>query len=290
MLDNMYRLFLLPLAALTLLILMAACSSSRSISSVTTSEPITVNGNLSGWPTQAINRSASEEFDIAVANNDEFVFIAISFKNLRVQQMARDFGFRIYLDSDKNIRRSFGIVYPIGLVTALADYPASRQAYLENPGWRNMPDNRRLIESLERDMPSAVQIISRTESRSAVRPAFVPMEQLRANDIHVAIDPDSRMLLVELKIPIKSSRDRQFSVDDDGNNIFNLGLEVVAPDYEEITGDRPTYETVDASQDRRDPYGTGRRGTRTQLQVSNPQLYQLLNYHYQFWTKIRLNQ
>lgn len=268
-------------------LLLISCSGLRSVKSIKTPTPIQVNASLADWPRDASMRSPTDEFDVAIANDDEFVYVAISFKNNRTQAMARDFGFRIFFDQQDSFRRSFGIVYPIGYAESLTDFPGARRAYLENPGWRNMPENRTIVETVERTMPERVQIISRSDRRSAVRPINVSMEQLQANSIEVAMDFDRRRMMVELKIPIRPSRDREFSVDPDGNGTFLLGFEIVPPEYTEVTGETPTYETVE-SRDIYDQYG-GRRQNRTEMQVSNPQLFAMLNYSYQNWIRVKLD-
>lgn len=267
-------------------LLLVTCSGLRSVKSVKTDSPIQINASLADWPRQASMKSPTDEFDVAIANDNEFVYVAISFKNNRTQAMARDFGFRIFFDQKDAFRRSFGIVYPVGYAESLSEFPGARRAYLENPGWRNMPENRAIIESVEQNMANKVQIISRSDRRSAVRPVTISLEQLQANSIEVAMDFDRRRMMVELKIPIRPSRDREFSADLDGSGSFLLGLEIVPPDYTEVTGETPTYETVE-SRDMVDQYG-GRRQNRTQLQVSNPQLYAMLNYSYQNWIRVRL--
>lgn len=267
-------------------LILISCSGLRSVKSVKTTSPIEINASLADWPRDASMRSPTDEFDVAVANDDEFVYIAISFKNNRTQAMARDFGFRVFFDQQDSFRRSFGIVYPVGYAEILAEFPGARRAYLENPGWRNMPENRSIVESVEQNMANRVQIISRSDRRSAVRPVNVSMEQLHANSIEVAMDFDRRRMMVEMKIPIRPTRDREFSADPDGNGTFLLGFEIVPPDYTEVTGETPTYETVE-SRDMMDQYG-GRRQSRTQMQVSNPQLYAMLNYSYQNWIRVRL--
>jgi hypothetical protein len=274
------------------ILVMSSCSTSRTIKSIKASQPIEINANLSDWPRESTSRSASEDFDVSVANDDEFVYVAIQFKNNRTQLMARDYGFRVFFDQDDSFRRSFGIVYPIGMAESLADFPGARKSYLENPGWRNMVENRGLVESVENTMHERVQIISRRDRRAPVRPVTVNKDQLRANSIELAMNYDTRRMLIEMKIPIRPSRDREFSVDENGQGYFTLGFEIVPPDYEEVTGETPTYETVDNTRQSRqggyDQYGTGRQ-QRTELQVSNPQLYAQLNYNYQNWIRVRLD-
>jgi hypothetical protein len=283
---TMHRYILNILFLLFLLIFVANCTNIKKMDSYRIQEPIQIDGNLSDWPTIALSRSSAEEFDIAVTNDDEFVYISVNFRNNRIFQLARDYGLRVYFDSDRKFRRSFGIVYPVGLVNGLMEYPGAVQSYIENPGWRNIPDNRNLIEALERDLHTQVQVIRRRDKNDPIRVVDVPMDQLRADDIDAALVYDPRRMTIEFKLPIKADRSRPFGVDQDGNNSFILGFEIVAPDYTDVTGESPTYETVDSSGDGR--YRNNRGGGRTQMTVSNPRLYALLNVNYQQWIQVRL--
>jgi hypothetical protein len=279
---------LLILLFLSYSFIIQSCSGSKRIQSTPVTKQITIDASLSDWSSESVQRSISEDFDVSVANDDEFVYIAVVFRNNRVQQMARDFGFRIFLEEDRSFRRSFGIVYPVGMVHAISDFPGARRAYLENPGWRELPENRHIVASAESNMHQNVRIISRTERSGSLRPIRVSKEQLKANDIDMALDFDSRRMVVELKFPIHSTGGRQFGLDDNKNKRFRLGFEIEPPDYEEVTGERPTYERVmDASNQGYDPSQRGR--SRTELQVSNPRLYSLLNYNYQTWVVVNLN-
>lgn len=263
------------------------CSNIKRVDSFRVSEPIQIDGNLSDWPSMAFSRTSSEEFDVAITNDEEFVYVSVNFRNNRIFQLARDYGLRVYFDSDRKFRRSFGIVYPVGLVNGLMEYPGAVQSYVENPGWRNMPENRSMIEALERDMPGQVQVIRRRDRNDPIRLVDVPIAQLKADEIDAAMMYDPRRMTIEFKLPIKSDRSRPFGVDDDGSGSFLLGFEIVAPDYTDVTGESPTFETVDSSRDGqyRDRQGGGGR---TQMTVSNPRLYALLNVNYQQWMQVRL--
>ncbi len=276
------------LLLLSFSLIIQSCSGTKRVQSLQTSTgQIKVDASLSDWPTDSVKRSISDDFDVLVANDEEFVYVAVAFRNNRVQQLARDFGFRIFLEDDRSFRRSFGIVYPVGIVQAISDFPGARRGYLENPGWRSMPENKHIVTSAEDNMHQYVQIISRTERSGSTRPIRVSKEQLRANDIDLALDFDTRRMVVELKFPIRSAGGRQFGLDNNNNNRFRLGFEIVPPDYEEVTGERPTYErSTDASSQGFDPSQRGR--ARTELQVSNPRLYALLNYNYQAWVEVNL--
>ena len=263
-----------------------SCTSTRQFNSQEQTTPIVVDGNLSDWSRTDFDTSNNQDFDVAVSNDEEFVYIAINFRNNRTYAMARDFGFRIYLDSDRRFRRSFGIVFPAGIVTGLADFPGARKSYLENPGWRNLPENAAILQSVENEMGTRVQVIRRVDSGSSVRPSFVSKDQLRANEITMGLDQSGRTMSLELKVPIRSGMGRDFGIDPDGDR-FYLGFEIEPPDYQEVTGESPRFESIDEV-DNQDPY---RRRPRSgqQIQVDNPQLYNLLNFRYQHWVQVRLN-
>ncbi len=264
-----------------------ACSSTKTVQSKFMTEEPSIDGNLNDWPSGSLQPGIIEDFDIAVSNDDEYVYIGVNFRNNRTFRMARDHGFRIYIDSDKTFRRSFGLVYPTGIVHGLGDYPGARQNYLKNPSWENLPDNARIVKEVEENMPERVRVIRRTNPRDRIRPATVSMSQLEANGLKLGMDTSGRFMSIEIQIPIDDGSDEYFTVKPSSSGRFYIDFEIEPMSYEQITGERPGFETVDVA-DNRDH--TGRRTrTRTQLDVSDPRLYNLLNYKFESRVRVTLS-
>ncbi|MCH8487717.1 MAG: hypothetical protein LAT75_12685 [Candidatus Cyclonatronum sp.] len=268
--------------------LLAACSGPRQVSSLALAEPVTIDGDFNDWPSAALNSNLIDDFDVAIGNDDRFVYIAVNFRNNRTWQMARDHGFRMFFDNGNQLRRSFGIVFPTGIVEALGDFPGARQSYLENPGWQNMPENQRLVQQAEQQLGERVQVIRRTERRDRIRPTLVSTERLEANGILVGVSGSSRVMSLEVRIPLDDGSGDFFAITPDNNGRFYIDFEIEPLSYEEITGENPTFETVETA-DRRDPTGRQTR-TRQQLSVSNPRLYAQLSYIFQERVRVTLSE
>lgn len=264
-----------------------ACTGSKNLDSHRAASTIALDGDFTGWPSGSLNTGLIDEFDVAIANDDDYVYIGVNFKNNRVWQMARDHGFRIYIDSDATFRRSFGLVFPTGIVEALGDYPGARKNYLENPSWQNLPENKVMVERAESQMGARVQIIRRTSSSDRIRPATVSKAQLEANGIRFGMSKSSRVMSMEVRIPIDDGDGNYFSVIPNKDGRFNIDFEVEPMTYEQVTGETPSLETVDSANNR----DHNRQSTRPrqQLNVSNPQLYAQLGYHFQTRLQVRLN-
>lgn len=250
-------------------------------------QPVTIDGDFNDWPSAALNTNLIDDFDVAIGNDDRFVYIAVNFRNNRTWQMARDHGFRMFFDNGNQLRRSFGIVFPTGIVEALGDFPGARQSYLENPGWQNMPENQRIVQQAEQQLGERVQIIRRTDRRDRVRPSLVSRERLEANGILFGVSGSSRVMSLEVRIPIDDGSGDFFAIQPH-NGRFYIDFEIEPLSYEEITGENPTFETVESA-DRRDPTGRQTR-TRQQLNVSNPRLYAQLSYIFQERVRVTLTQ
>lgn len=279
---------------LPLVVLSTACSSSREVQSSRAGQAMQIDGNFDDWPDGSTRSDISEDFDVAISNDDDFVYIGINFRNNRIWQQARDHGLRVYIDSNATFRRAFGIVFPVGIVSALGDIPGARKSYLENPNWQNLDRNARLVEQAEERMRDQVQIIRRSDKKERIRPVEVSMAQLEANGILVGMSEDSRVMSVELRIPIDDGDEDYFAIIPDRGGTFNVDFEIEPISYEDLTGEAVGYRTVDAS----DPRGqtgsvssgrTGSQRSRQELDVENPRLYAILRYKYEARAKVQLN-
>lgn len=275
-------------AVLLLSLVFMGCSGPKSVSSISMQQPVTIDGDFNDWPSASLNTNLIDDFDVAIGNDDRFVYIAVNFRNNRTWQMARDHGFRMYFDNGNQLRRSFGIVFPTGIVEALGDFPGARQSYLENPGWQNMPENQRIVQQAEQQLGERVQVIRRTDRRDRIRPTLVSPERLEANGILVGVSGSSRVMSLEVRIPLDDGTGNFFAISPDNNGRFYIDFEIEPLSYEEITGENPTFETVETA-DRRDPTGRQTR-TRQQLSVSNPRLYAQLSYIFQERVRVTLSE
>lgn len=258
------------------------CSRTKVLTSTQAPAQITVDGSLTDWPRDRIQMNPQGDYDLFFSNDDEFLYVFIGLKNNQLFQSIKRYGLRLYFDSDKDPRRSFGIVYPVGILDVLSDMPGARKEYLENPGWENQPENRRLIESIEETLPDRVMIIQRTNKRDPIRPAAIGREALRAQSVELSMDRTTSVMQIEMKIPLRSSRSRQFAIDVQNNKDIHFGFEIVPPTFEEMMGEAYRAEQMNPAS--RDPYGN---------RVDQAQSYQRLlmqtNNSYVRWNRIRLS-
>jgi hypothetical protein len=271
--------------AVLLSVLLSACGPSRTIRTTHAGGPLPVTGTLAQWPDEIRRGEQLSEFDYYVTNDDEFVYLLINFKNNRLYQNALRFGFTVYLDGDTGFKQSFGITYPAGILYGLSPIPGARKSYLENPGWSAIPENARMLQSIEDQMYEQALIISRSNAKAPIIPVSVNFNNLRAQDLELVMNRSGNVMTLEMKIPIAGTRARQFAIDPDGNT-FLLGFEIKPPSYEEVTGENPAPVTADARQSQYDPYGRS-RPENTQ-QISNPALYYQLSETYSRWVKVQL--
>lgn len=276
-----------------MLVVTAGCGSSKQIESSRVSEAMQIDGDFDDWPSGSIRNDIADDFDVAIGNDDEYVYIGVSFRNNRTWQQARDHGLRIYIDSDATFRRAFGIVFPVGIVSALGDIPGARKSYLENPNWQNLDRNKRIVEEAEDKMRQRVEIIRRSDRDDRIRPVNVSKAQLEANGILVGMSETSRVMSVELRIPIDDGSEDYFAVIPNRNGRFNVRFEIEPLSYEEITGEAVGYRTVDAADPRGDTRSvsggrTGSQRSRQELDVENPRLYSALSYKYEARVEVEL--
>src|SRR5690554_1312400 len=165
---------------IAILMLSSGCARTKVLHSTRTISTIEIDANTNDWPTERIQLNSQGEYDLYVSNDDEFLYVFIGLKNNQLYQNIQRYGLTLFFDSNKDLRRSFGIVYPTGILNVLSEIPGARKDYLENPGWSNMPENKRLIESIEATMDERVMLIQRTNKRDPVLPVPISTDALKA--------------------------------------------------------------------------------------------------------------
>lgn len=241
--HNPFRitLFLLLIASITI-----NCARTRAVSSTFTPTPITVDGSITDWPRDRMQIENNPEYDMYFANDEDFLYLYVIVKSTQVHADIEEFGLTLYFDTDKRSRRSFGVIYPIGILNGISNIPGARKEYLQNPGWANFSENEQIIASLKNEMPNRVMLIQRSSSRDALRPIPVNMEALKAQDLHLKMDEESRLFNIEMKVPLRSTRARQFAIDvEDGKPIY-VGFEIQPPSIDEILGEDQNMNSRDS--------------------------------------------
>lgn len=258
-----------------------SCSRTKVLTSSYTPTQISIDGTLSGWPTDQLLVKNNPEYDLYFSNDSEFLYVYLAFKNNQFYQDVQRYGLTIYFDNKRKFRRSFGIVYPTGILNVLSDIPGARKEYLENPGWANLPENKRLIESIEENMPSRVMLVQRNQKNDPIRPIPINLDALRAQDLHLHMDRSLNQMNIEMKIPLESSRVRQFAIDAE-NDVFHFGIEVTPPSLSEIMGEEQRNEQMNTTA--RDPYGNSMRQQQSYRNTTQLKL----RGEFSRWNRIRL--
>jgi hypothetical protein len=240
----MNQFFRISFYLLLTIMLVAGCSRARMVSSVWSPSPITIDGSFSNWPRENIQIENNPEYDMYLANDEEFLYVYLIVKSQQVYNNIEQFGLNLYFDTDRRFRRSFGIVYPIGILNSIGNIPGARMEYLQNPGWGNLQENRLLLESIRRDMPERVMLIQRTNRRDNLRPAMVNIEALRAQGIDMRVDDQSRLLNIEMKVPLRSSRTRQFAIEAEPGKPIYVGFEIQPPTVDDLVQDEPQHNVA----------------------------------------------
>lgn len=275
-----FSLFLFITSAL----FVTGCARGALVQSHYAPQPIEVNGDKAGWPSTGTFEQGNSEFDLFFANDGDFLYVYLSVKSPTLLTEIERYGLKLYFDNDRKFRRSFGVVYPIGLLEGLSKIPGARKEYLENPGWVNFPENARIVKSIEDDMHNQIMIVQRLSKNDPIRALPIPIEALKAQGLEVSMYPQSRLLDLEMKIPLKSSRSQQFAIDAKQGNVIYFGIEVTPPTVDEIMDDDNRYNADrQGLQDRNNPYGRSAQNPQVQAQIRNQ-----LRGDFSRWIRIEL--
>lgn len=176
--------------------------------------------------TEHAQRTSFDELNIFVTNDEENFYLVVDFVSARLFQLAKEFGFTLYIDNKSSTKRSFGITYPTGLYHELGNYPGARQGYLQEPNWGNFPENENMIQTAERNIFNNALLIQRSSRSDDMNPAPVPLLQLKAQNLHLHHDDDGRSGLIFYSIPIEIRSTSQFSPDAKIGETLEIGLEI----------------------------------------------------------------
>ncbi|MFO7846393.1 MAG: hypothetical protein R6V27_07520 [Balneolaceae bacterium] len=215
------NLFLLSL----FLILMSGCSGSKTVVTPYSENGPEIDGNLTGWNLES---SLIERTDVAnyyASFDEEYLYLYIDIRSLAHNQAIRQSGLIIYLSSSEENRKEKGIAYPSGTFNLLRENPGTYQSLLNDSEWLQQPQNRQTLEQLEDDIFDRVMIVE--ESGSDRNHGFIDKDRLQIDGIQIASGNDSRLMSIEMRIPINNQSVYNLSGD---RNIW-LGFEVSPPNF-----------------------------------------------------------
>lgn len=100
------------------LLLLIGCKKTIKWDSVRPEQAIVVDGNLDDWGS-TVQSLSKKGIRVAVANDDEFLYIGLSTDDPDVQRQVMARGLLLWLDAEGGRGKTFGIKYPIGLTATM---------------------------------------------------------------------------------------------------------------------------------------------------------------------------
>lgn len=233
---------------LLLTLILAGCSSVKTISTPETVSSPDIDGNISDWDMQ---ESLIERTNIAnyyATHDNNFLYLYIDVKSPGHNQAMRQSGFIIYLNSgDEDDRNRIGLAFPSGTFNLLRENPAVYDAFVTDQEWLQQPQNRDRLEALESSIFNRVMVVERMDSEENY--GFIDKERLQVDGIQIETGDNRRLMTIEMQIPLNSS------------SIYNIRGEKVWLGFEI---DPPSFRIQDNNPTGSNRQGYGRRGSMSQ--------------------------
>lgn len=186
-------------------IIMISCSGIKQITVHQESEPLPIDGSLSGWTTGStlINDSEDIRYHAYIHNDNLYLFVDV--RNLLLDRAFRQSGLTVYLSNSEERRRAIGIAYPTGSFNLLREYPGAYDGFTTDPEWSQKPENVELMTNLYEQVFDRIMIVERYEGTSRPEYGFVEKHQIEIDGIELSTDTDRRLISLEMKIPLDES-------------------------------------------------------------------------------------
>jgi hypothetical protein len=245
---------------LSLIYLLAGCSSTEQVTVYQPEEPITVDGSLSGWDTTASLLKESDDIRYFAAVQDDFLHLFIDVRSPFKENTIRQLGLIVYLSNSESNRKDVGIAYPAGTFNLLRENPGAFNSFTTDREWSQNRENVELINELSENIFSQIMIIERPDGSNAEY-GFVDRSMLEIDGFEIYADEEQSRLSIEMKIPINSSS--VFNIQRD--NLW-LGFAIEPPRFR-----YRDENNTSSTQRRRGAYGQRQPGMmRTQSRQSLP--------------------
>lgn len=232
-----------------------------------------------------VDRESVDGISFFVTHDERNLYIMVDFISARLFQLAREFGFTLYLDSEDKFKRSFGITYPTGIFYELGDYPEARRGYIQEPEWSNFPENEAIKETAEQNITRRALIIQRSGKREDMRPVPIPLGQLDAQNLRLHIDESGRNGRISFTIPLEIQSTSQFSPDVKPGETLDLGFEIDPIRLLDMESDSPPPMTTSSRNRNQTRTQTSEEEERNELLA---QLMRRLGEPYREWVKVEL--
>ncbi|MGM0587654.1 MAG: hypothetical protein ACQETE_04495 [Bacteroidota bacterium] len=272
------------LILLSFIFISLACSNKEIVEPHTLNGSITIDGELSDWPHDKALLHSSDYFDYYVTHDQHYLYIFTSFKSQFYQRAAENVGFTVYVDNDPELKRSFGITYPLGVTNAMREIPGVLEEYTDDTEWLNEPANQKLWESLQSSVYEKVMLTRRLNSRETPQRLILPLKQINAQGIKIARNKDGRKIQLEMRIPIQSSRTEQFAADPREGQPVHIGFEIQPPEFD--LRDEVNENSVMSNRQRGSYYGSGQRRQPSSYDLEKAMSRRMGEYRHWVWIQL----
>ncbi len=248
----------LPIA---LIILLAACSSTKTYVSPMALQPV-----------------GERDFDVAVNQTDTHLNVTVSFRNNQYYGAVMQYGFTLYVDGDPKFKRSMGFTYPLGIHHFINMVPGAREAVQRGERVEAVDD---LSTRLR---PLSARLLYRTNPKSSAIFGDVTITQLEAQGVVIRMDETQALLRIDYQIPLETTRVYPYAVDAKDRELL-LGFEIKPPIVEGTSGMDPSRGGNDrmGMGTTRTPYGSINRDD----ELSQSMRRQMMG-DYVKWVRIKL--
>lgn len=182
-----------------------SCSGTEQVTVIQKDEPLPVDGNLTGWPTENTLINSSEEINYHAYLHDNVLYLFVDVKNPRLNGAIRQSGLIVYLSNSEENRKRVGIGYPAGSFNLLRESTSAFEDFTTDPEWGRKPENIELMTNLLDDIYSRVMIVQRFDGESNAEYGFVEKHLVEIDGIEIASDQERRLINLEMKIPLDGS-------------------------------------------------------------------------------------
>lgn len=230
------------------------CSGPEQLTVHNEDQPIAVDGILTNWNTDRAILKSSPEIDYYAANDGNNLYLFIDVKGLMKNNAISGSGLIVYLSNSEENRKRSGLGYPPGTYNLLREYPDAFESFTEEMDWSQKPENRELLTTLSENQFSNIMIVERPAGSNDPEFGFINKTRLEVDGFEIAANEDSRLMSIEMKIPLGETS--LFNLDK-SKDIW-LGFSIEPPDF-----NFRDEASSSMSQTQRDRYGRRSQQTAT---------------------------
>lgn len=220
--NNKYLISLIVIILISLLVL--GCKDIE-IKSIWSEKNISIDGTDHEW-SGSYTFVGDEKVAIGAQNDNDYLYLVFKTIDRQVKQKVIGNGLTIWIDPDGGEEKSFGIHYPVGMISW-----GNTQIY--NPkDWGTPEEREKRLKEKSKLMLEEMAIISpygRSEYGLSIKNPF---------GIEIALNDTSGALIYEMKIPIRSPESSMYSYLLTDDTKISIGIETGETDKKEMMAQR----------------------------------------------------